>query len=143
MGNTNSVTGSVQDSVQHHSPSPVEILDLILATLPIVCDLCRSLSKTINKRDKRYGYLGNIQSSTATLQQHLEGLKREGNTNIFGSQIEDLADHLECIFSPELINFKVRSWFSFALQYLSVIELGTADEEHDTGKSSRCTCCSR
>lgn len=108
MGNANSVAGSVQDSVQHRDTSPVEILDLILATLPLICDLCRSLSRTINKRDKRYGYLGNIQSSTATLQQHLEALKREGSTDVFGSQIKDLADHLERIFSPELAIYKVR-----------------------------------
>lgn len=108
MGNANSVTSSDQDSIQHWGPSPVELLDLILVTLPIICDLCRSLSKTINKRDKRYGYLGNIQSSTATLQQHLEELKREGGNDRFGSQIRDLADHLERIFSPEVAISKVR-----------------------------------
>lgn len=108
MGNANSVAGVVQDSVQQRGPTPVELVDLILATLPIICDLCRNLSKTINKRDKRYGYLGNIQSSTATLQQHLETLKREGSYGKFGSDIKDLADHLERIFSLNLGSSKVR-----------------------------------
>lgn len=115
MGNTSSVPGGAQDSVQHHGPSSMETLNLILATLPIICDLCRSLSRTINKRDKRYGYLGNIQSSTATLQQHLEGLKREGIHDRFELQIKDLADHLERIFNPELVIFKVRISNTFAL----------------------------
>lgn len=108
MGNTNSVTGTTQDRLGHHGPSPVEILDLILPTLPVICDLCKVLSKTINKHDKRYGYLGNIQSSTATLQHHFVGLKTEGSTDIFKSQIEDLADHLERIFNPDLATSKVR-----------------------------------
>lgn len=108
MGNANSVGSVVQDSAQHRGPTPVELVDLILATLPIISDLCRNLSKTINRRDKRYGYLDNIQSSTATLQQHLETLKREGSYGKFGSDIRDLADHLERIFSPGLGSSKVR-----------------------------------
>lgn len=109
MGNANSVTGSVQDSAQHRGPSPPGLVDLVLATLPIICNLCRTLSKTINKRDKRYGYLGNIQSSTATLQHHLEALKRENSHEKFGSEIQGLADHLERIFSLELAPSKVRT----------------------------------
>lgn len=109
MGNAYSVTGSVQDSAQHRGPSPPGLVDLILATLPIICNLCRNLSKTINKRDKRYGYLGNIQSSTATLQFHLEALKRQGSYERFSSEIQDLADHLERMFSQELALSKVRT----------------------------------
>lgn len=108
MGNANSVTRSVQDSVQHCKYSPVDLVDLILAALPIICELCRNLSKIINKRDKRYGYLGNIQSSTATLKHHLEALKREGSYGRFGSEIQDLADHLEGLFSLDLTSLKVR-----------------------------------
>lgn len=121
MGNANSVTGGAQDSLQHRGLSLAEIVDLILAALPVICNLCRNLSKTINKRDKRYGYLGNIQSSTATLQQHLEALKREGSNERFGPEIKDLANHLEQIFSPELTPSKVRPSESFALQYFSYV----------------------
>jgi hypothetical protein len=110
MGNSNSVADScARDFVQHRDPSSPELVDLILATLPIICSLCREVSKTIEKRDKRYGYLGNIQSSTATLQHHLETLKREGIDERFGSLLKDLADHLERVFNPELTRFKVRT----------------------------------
>jgi hypothetical protein len=128
MGNTNSVTDNAKDCVQRRGPSPVKLVDLILATLPIICNLCRDVSKRINKRDKRYGYLGNIQSSTATLQQHLEALKREGSIEKFRSQIKDLADHLERIFSPDLTQSKVRPSESFVSQYFTVIEWVVANE---------------
>lgn len=116
MGNANSVAGSVQDSAQHRGPSSPELVDLILATLPIICDLCRNLSQQINKCDKRYGYLGNIQSSTTTLQHHLGVLQRERGYEKFGSEIQDLADHLERIFSLNLTLFKVRTAGLFTLQ---------------------------
>ncbi|KAG8158650.1 hypothetical protein KVR01_011772 [Diaporthe batatas] len=102
MGNTKSVTAGAQDPAQRR-PSPLELVDLLLTVLPVVSELCKDLSNTINKRDKRYGYLGNIQSATATLHQHLVALSREGCNERLGSQIGDLADQLEQIFSPHLI----------------------------------------
>lgn len=106
MGNTASVTS--HGNIQDRATALVETLDLVLFALPVIRNLSKSFSSTIGKFDKRYGYLGNIQSSTGTLKQQLEVIKSEGSAPKFELQIMDLAGHLEEIFNPGLVEGKVR-----------------------------------
>ncbi|KAH7022272.1 hypothetical protein EDB80DRAFT_4793 [Ilyonectria destructans] len=78
-------------------------LELVLSVLPVVGDLSKRLSDETKKRDKRYGYLVNIQTSARTLMAHLENIAEDGETESFEHQINQLADCLEEIFSDQVI----------------------------------------
>lgn len=85
-------------------------MDLVLCALPIIRNVARSLSRTFNKRDKRCGFLANIQSSTAMLKQQLEVVREDCSMhNYFEVEIADLANYLELILNPELVHKNVRS----------------------------------
>lgn len=81
-------------------------LKLVLSVLRVVRSLSKKLAdrtgKT-DKRDKRYGYLGNIQTSAGILTAQLEQIEEGGDTESFETQINELADCLEGIFSDQVI----------------------------------------
>ena len=85
-------------------------LRLVLKILPVIRDLSKQLVGGIKKRDKRYGYLGNIQTSAGILEAYLEEIKAADDAESFEPQIDHLADCLEEIFGDQVIRltgFKV------------------------------------
>lgn len=78
-------------------------LELVLSVLPVVASVSKSLADNTNKRDKRHGYLINIQTSAHILMGHLNEIEEDGATGSFASQINQLADCLEEIFSDEVM----------------------------------------
>jgi hypothetical protein len=78
-------------------------LKLVLSVLPVVGDLSKKLADKTKKRDKRYGYLVNIQTSAGILTAHLEEIEEGGDAESFEPQINQLADYLEEIFSDQVI----------------------------------------
>ena len=81
-------------------------LKLILSVLPVVGILSKKLAdKTMkrDRRDKRHGYLVNIQTSAGILTAHLKEIEEDGDTESFEPQINQLADCLEEIFSDQAI----------------------------------------
>ena len=82
-----------------------ETLALVLVVLPIVQDCSKRMGKKMNKDDKRFGYLGNIQTSAGILVTHLKGITEAGKSESFRTKIACLADYLENIFSDGIIKF--------------------------------------
>ncbi|RMJ18506.1 hypothetical protein CDV36_001784 [Fusarium kuroshium] len=96
MGN---VLGTVAagDVEEEHS------LKLVLSILPEVGDLSKKLAKKFGKRDKRYSYLVNIQTSASILTAHLNEIDEDGDTKLFKQEINQVADCLENIFSNQVV----------------------------------------
>ncbi|RSL83722.1 hypothetical protein CEP51_004336 [Fusarium floridanum] len=96
MGN---VLGTVAagDVEEEHS------LKLVLSILPVVGDLSKRLASKFGKRDKRYSYLVNIQTSAGILTAHLNEIEEDGDTKSFEPEINEVADCLENIFSNQVV----------------------------------------
>jgi hypothetical protein len=96
MGNSiGTATGTGVDTVP--------TLKLLLIVLPLVSKLSETLADQTSKQDRRYDFLVNIRTSTGILLAYLENIEADGQTASFATQISQLADCLEDVFSRRVI----------------------------------------
>jgi len=79
-------------------------LQLVLRTLATVKELIRRVEKEIDRRDKRYSFLGNILTAAVLLEDHLHAIEDAGKLQLFETQIGNLADLLDELFDDTVIN---------------------------------------
>ncbi|KAH0526240.1 hypothetical protein TsFJ059_009590 [Trichoderma semiorbis] len=85
-------------SSPNNSTDSDDCLKLVLYTLPILKELISHLEKSLDPRDRRYGYLGNIYTAATVLNGHLGAIREAQKTHWFVGQIAGLADLLEEAF---------------------------------------------
>ncbi|KAJ4855397.1 phosphorylase superfamily domain-containing protein [Trichoderma breve] len=91
-------------SSPNNSTDSDDCLKLVLYTLPILKELISHLEKSLDPRDRRYGYLGNIYTAATVLNGHLGAIREAEKTHWFVGQIASLADLLEEVFD-KVIDF--------------------------------------
>lgn len=91
-------------SSPNNSRDSDDCLKLVLYTLPILKELISHLEKSLDPRDRRYGYLGNIYTAATVLNGHLGAIREAEKTHWFVGQIASLADLLEEVFD-KVIDF--------------------------------------
>lgn len=92
-------------STTKKSPDQGDHLQLVLYVLPIVKELAINLGNNIDRHDRRYGFLSNVDSAATVLEYHLREIQKAGNAEMFMEHIHKLADLLDEIFNDQIFNF--------------------------------------